>query len=272
MSKYIFILFLLISIYCNDDIKNKTGNTTKKVIDSKKPFNLTIDEIDTMMVCSIIMEEKTKKYSSKIENIQKKFKISTPELVSNKISAEIFEKCNKLITIKEVNKYIKNLTLVKNFEWEKNFDKISEINFDKYKNISDLEYTVNQQVLMYNFQKAEEVFILLRNPRRGNRHIMKYLLPGWPGIRILIEQRILPVQPEDLINIGIIQNTDVIMTAKPCDIHHRTYPGFLDSIARNVGMFSSWRRPSPFVSSYRESRIKPASNCPPICSSRECEN
>ena len=158
MSKYIFILFLLISIYCNDDIKNKTGNTTKKVIDSKKPFNLTIDEIDTMMVCSIIMEEKTKKYSSKIENIQKKFKISTPELVSNKISAEIFEKCNKLITIKEVNKYIKNLTLVKNFEWEKNFDKISEINFDKYKNISDLEYTVNQQVLMYNFQKAEEVF------------------------------------------------------------------------------------------------------------------
>ena len=158
MSKYIFILFLLILIYCNDDIKNKTGNTTKKVIDSKKPFNLTIDEIDTMMVCSIIMEEKTKKYSSKIENIQKKFKISTPELVSNKISAEIFEKCNKLITIKEVNKYIKNLTLVKNFEWEKNFDKISEINFDKYKNISDLEYTVNQQVLMYNFQKAEEVF------------------------------------------------------------------------------------------------------------------
>ena len=158
MSKYIFILFLLISIYCNDDIKNKTGNTTKKVIDSKKPFNLTIDEIDTMMVCSIIMEEKTKKYSSKIENIQKKFKISTPELVSNKISAEIFEKCNKLITIKEVNKYIKNLTLVKNFEWEKNFDKISEINFDNYKNISDLEYTVNQQVLMYNFQKAEEVF------------------------------------------------------------------------------------------------------------------
>lgn len=158
MSKYIFILFLLISIYCNDDIKNKTGNTTKKVIDSKKPFNLTIDEIDTMMVCSIIMEEKTKKYSSKIENIQKKFKISTPELVSNKISAEIFEKCNKLITIKEVNKYIKNLTLIKNFEWEKNFDKISEINFDNYKNISDLEYTVNQQVLMYNFQKAEEVF------------------------------------------------------------------------------------------------------------------
>lgn len=158
MSKYFLILFLLISIYCKDDIKNKTENTTKKVIDSKKPFNLTIDEIDTMMVCAIIMEEKIKKYSSKIENIQKQLNVTTPELVTNKISADIFEKCNKLITIKEVNKYIKNLTFVRNFEWEKNFDKISEINFDKYKNISDLEYTINQQVLMYNFQKAEEVF------------------------------------------------------------------------------------------------------------------
>jgi hypothetical protein len=158
MSKYILILFLLISIYCNDDIKNKTENTTKKVIDSKKPFNITIDEIDTMMVCAIIMEEKIKKYSSKIEYIQKKLNVTTPELLTNKISADIFEKCNKLLTIKEVNKYIKNLTFVGNFEWEKNFDKISEINFDKYKNISDLEYTVNQQVLMYNFQKAEEVF------------------------------------------------------------------------------------------------------------------
>ena len=158
MSKYILILFLLISIYCNDDIKNKTENTTKKVIDSKKPFNITIDEIDTMMVCAIIMEEKIKKYSSKIEYIQKKLNVTTPELLTHKISADIFEKCNKLLTIKEVNKYIKNLTFVRNFEWEKNFDKISEINFDKYKNISDLEYTVNQQVLMYNFQKAEEVF------------------------------------------------------------------------------------------------------------------
>ena len=73
-------------------------------------------------------------------------------------STIVNKELNELITIKEVNKYIKNLTFVRNFEWEKNFDKISEINFDKYKNISDLEYTINQQVLMYNFQKAEEVF------------------------------------------------------------------------------------------------------------------
>lgn len=159
MSKFLFLLLLILSINCNEESKNKTlNNNTKKIVDSKKPFNITIDEIDTMMVCSIIMEQKIKKYTSKIEKLQKKLNVSTTELVTNKISADIFEQCNKLIKIEKVNYFINNLTFMNDFEWEKNFDKITEINFDKYKNITDLEYTTNQQVLMYNFQKAEEVF------------------------------------------------------------------------------------------------------------------
>ena len=111
-----------------------------------------------MIVCSIIMEEKVKKYSSNIEKLQKKLNITTPELVVNKVSADIFEKCTKLIKLEKVNYFVKNLTFINDFQWEKNFDTISEINFDKYNNESDLEYTTSQQVLMYNFQKAEEVF------------------------------------------------------------------------------------------------------------------
>ena len=159
MSKFLFLLLLILSINCNEESKNKAlNNNTKKIVDSKKPFNITIDEIDTMMVCSIIMEQKIKKYTSKIEKLQKKLNVSTTELVTNKISADIFEQCNKLIKIEKVNYFIKNLTFMNDFIWEKNFDKITEINFDKYNNITDLEYTTNQQVLMYNFQKAEEVF------------------------------------------------------------------------------------------------------------------
>ena len=158
MSKFLFLLLLILTINCNEKSKNKTLNNTKKIVDSKKPFNISIDEIDTMIVCSIIMEEKTKKYSSKIEKLQKKLNITTPELVVNKISADIFEKCTKLIKLEKVNYFVKNLTFINDFVWEKNFDKISEINFDKYNNESDLEYTMSQQVLMYNFQKAEEVF------------------------------------------------------------------------------------------------------------------
>jgi len=158
MSKFFFLLLLILTINCQKESKNKTLNNTKKVVDSKKPFNISIDEIDTMIVCSIIMEEKVKKYSSNIEKLQKKLNITTPELVVNKVSADIFEKCTKLIKLEKVNYFVKNLTFINDFQWEKNFDTISEINFDKYNNESDLEYTTSQQVLMYNFQKAEEVF------------------------------------------------------------------------------------------------------------------
>ena len=158
MSKFFLFLFFLLFLTSNSQPNNKSSNDTKTIIDSKKPFNLTIDEIDTMMVCSIIMEEKTKRYSKNIYNVIKKLNITTPELVSNKISVDIFESCNKKITIDKVNKYIKNLTVLNNFIWEKYFDEISEINFNKYKNVSDFEYTGEQTILMYNFQKAEEVF------------------------------------------------------------------------------------------------------------------
>jgi len=158
MSKYFLFLILLISINANEEPKNKTSNTTKTLIDSKKSFNLTVDTIDTMIFCSIIMDEKVKKYASKIEKLQKKLNVTTPELVSNKISVDIFEKCNQNIKIERVNKYIKNLTFVEDFYWEKYYDVISDIDFDVYKNISDLEYTTNQTLLMHHYQKAEEVF------------------------------------------------------------------------------------------------------------------
>ena len=158
MSKYFLFLILLISINTNEEPKNKTSNTTKTLIDSKKSFNLTINTIDTMIFCSIIMDEKVKKYASKIEKLQKKLNVTTPELVSNKISVDIFEKCNQNIKLERVNKYIKNLTFVEDFYWEKYYDVISDIDFDIYKNISDLEYTTNQTLLMHHYQKAEEVF------------------------------------------------------------------------------------------------------------------
>ena len=158
MSKYFLFLILLISINTNEEPKNKTSNTTKTLIDSKKSFNLTVDTIDTMIFCSIIMDEKVKKYASKIEKLQKKLNVTTPELVSNKISVDIFEKCNQNIKLERVNKYIKNLTFVEDFYWEKYYDVISDIDFDVYKNTSDLEYTTNQTLLMHHYQKAEEVF------------------------------------------------------------------------------------------------------------------
>lgn len=156
MSKIIFFLILIFSINSNEEPKTISLNKTNT--DKEKPFNLTIDEIDTMMVCSMIMEEKMKKYSNNINNVKKRFNFTKIDFVNNKVSMDIFEKCNKEIKIEKVNYYIKNLTFINDFAWEKNFDKISEINFDKYKNISDMEMTAEQNTLKYKFKKSEEVF------------------------------------------------------------------------------------------------------------------
>ena len=156
MSKIIFFLILIFSINSNEEPKTISLNKTNT--DKEKPFNLTIDEIDTMMVCSMIMEEKMKKYSNNINNVKKRFNFTKIDFVNNKVSMDIFEKCNKEIKIEKVNYHIKNLTFINDFVWEKIFDKISEINFDKYKNISDMEMTAEQNTLKYKFKKSEEVF------------------------------------------------------------------------------------------------------------------
>ena len=162
----LYFLFLIsFKIFCKESNNSSKINSTvsknnieeKKIIDSTKSFNMTIDEMDKMMICTVIVQESIKKLESKIKNIQKKLNISN-NIVNEKIATDIFEKCNKNIDIKTANYYIKNLTFLNSFKWEKKFDEYLQIDFDKYKNQSDLEYTIEQQVLMYKFEKVEEIY------------------------------------------------------------------------------------------------------------------
>ena len=160
---FIYSIFLL--IFFNEKMISSisTNNISlneeqKKIIDSKKSFNMTINEMDTMMLCTIIVQESIKKYDNKINQIQKKMNLSTSNVLSEKIATDIFEKCVKNLNISIVNYFIKNLTFINNFKWRKNFDEIIDINFDKYKNKTDLEYTMEQQILMYKFEKTEEIY------------------------------------------------------------------------------------------------------------------
>ena len=70
------------------EIKETIANTTKEKNDtqsqrqkrkreqSKIPYNMTIDEMDTMMVCTIVVQEAVKKFKTDIESLQKKFNLS----------------------------------------------------------------------------------------------------------------------------------------------------------------------------------------------------
>ena len=122
------------------------------------PFNISINEMDTIMLCTVVVQESVKKQHTDIEGVQKRLNLSSPNQVYDKVGTDIFEKCNREINITLVNKYFKNLTFVNEFKWEKEFDEYAKIDYDRYANVSDLLYTMSQQVLMYKFHKVEEIY------------------------------------------------------------------------------------------------------------------
>ena len=168
MSKYfLFIIILIISSINtnNNNTLNMNNNNTLnksriKIIDENSDEELTMDEMDKMIFCTYVMEQKIKKYSNELKGLSKKFNLNetNKEMPYNKISTDIFQKCIRLIDIKTVNYYIKNLTIYNDFQYEKKFDKITNIYFDQYYTINDLEYTLEQQAILYKFKKTEKLF------------------------------------------------------------------------------------------------------------------
>ena len=136
----------------------KQGYNQKPQYDKNRPYNLTIDEMDTMMFCSIIVQETLRAKKDEVENVTKKMNLSSSNPVYEKIGTDIFEQCNKKAHIVLVNTFIKNLTYFKNFRWDKNFETLGQIDFTKYNNESDLILTQSQRILMYLYQRVDELF------------------------------------------------------------------------------------------------------------------
>ena len=141
-------------------------NSMKSDTDKNRPYNLTYDEMDTMMFCSIIIQEALRTKKKEIEEITKKLNLSSTNPVYDKIGTDIFEQCNKKAGMDIVNKYIRNLTYLNNFKWEKNFENFATINLTKYNNQSDLILTQSQRVLMYLYQRVDELFRQKRAEKR----------------------------------------------------------------------------------------------------------
>ena len=138
--------------------RKETYNKQHEHIDKEHPYNLTYDEMDTMMFCSILIQESIQKKKKEIEDIIKKLNSSSSDQVYDKIGTDIFEYCTKNVDINIVNKYIKNLYYSNNFKWEKSFDSLTQINSTKYNNKTDLYLTQNQRILMFLFEKVNELF------------------------------------------------------------------------------------------------------------------
>ena len=140
----------------------------KRDYHSKIPFNMTEDEMDIMILCTAVVQESVKKEKSNIEAVQKRLNLSNVNPIYEKIGTDIFEKCNKNMDIKIVHNFIKNLTYLNNFKWVKEFDDLVKIDYDKYNNQTDLMLNYEQQILMYKYQRVDELFRQKRADERDN--------------------------------------------------------------------------------------------------------
>ena len=156
----------------DDDVEelNETLNNSsthkRPQFDKNRPFNLSYEEMDTMIFCTFVIQDTLREKKSDIEKIQKRLNLSSPNQVYEKLGTDMFEKCNKNADVNLVNKYVVNLTYFDNFKMEKSFKSLSDLDFDKYNNISDLALTMEQQILMYKYQSVEEIFRQKRADQR----------------------------------------------------------------------------------------------------------
>ena len=84
--------------------RKNTYSTQQEHIDKEHPYNLTYDEMDTMIFCSILIQESIQKKKKEIEDIIKKLNSSSSDQVYDKIGTDIFEYCTKNVDINIVNK------------------------------------------------------------------------------------------------------------------------------------------------------------------------
>lgn len=137
---------------------NKSSYRKRPEFDKDRPFNLTYDEMDKMIFCTFIVQETIREKKEDFEAIQKKMNLSTPNPIYEKLGTDMFEKCNNKVDINIVSKFIKNMTYFNNFKMDKSYKALAELDYDKYNNESDLVLTMEQQVLMYKYQRVEDIF------------------------------------------------------------------------------------------------------------------
>ena len=147
-------------------LNNSRYEKQRPKYDKNRPFNLTYDQMDTMIFCTFVIQETLRDKRTEIEKMQKRMNLTGPNQIYEKVGTDMFERCNKKVDIDVVNKFVKNLTYFDNFKMDKSFKTLSEVDFDKYNNISDLILTMEQQVLMYKYQSVEELFRQKRADQR----------------------------------------------------------------------------------------------------------
>ena len=152
------LLFYFIKSQSQIKSNNSSKTDNEEIIDYTKKFNLTIDEMDKMLLCSIFIQKALSKDKDRIEALINKTNIKEEDhyLIFDKIGSDIFERCYKDIEMKTVRKYFYNLSTVGDLDWDNKYDKYVEIDYDKYLKESNFNLTEEQKLLSIKFNAVKQ--------------------------------------------------------------------------------------------------------------------
>ena len=139
-------------------------------IEFEEPLDLSVEEMDIILLCAFISQTALKNnYSQEIREIAER--VGEPDIkkVHDKIGFSFFNVCLINIDNVTVNKYISNLTYHNNFEWEKKFDDYIKLDKDKYQKLSDVKFSIDDQIISKVIKQANEEFEKKKKNKNKNK-------------------------------------------------------------------------------------------------------
>ena len=140
-------------------------------IEFEEPLDLSVEEMDMILLCAFISQTALKNnYSQDIRDIAER--VGEPDIkkVHDKIGFSFFNVCLINIDNVTVNKYISNLTYHNNFEWEKKFDDYIKLDKDKYQKLSDVKFSIDDQIISKVVKQANEEFEKKKKNKNKNKN------------------------------------------------------------------------------------------------------
>ena len=126
-----------------------------EIFKQNEAFNMTIDEMDKMMTCSLFLNQKLEEDKKIIENTSLKFDNKTKEKFESKLFNDIFEYCIDNINNSIINKFFFNLTYLEPSDFQ--FNLKYNINYSNYLYVN-LTLNKKQEDLVYKLEKVREIF------------------------------------------------------------------------------------------------------------------
>ena len=126
-----------------------------EIFKQNEAFNMTIDEMDKMMTCSLFLNQKLEEDKKIIENTSLKFDNKTKEKFESKLFNDIFEYCIDNINNSIINKFFFNLTYLEPSDFQ--FNLKYNINYSNYL-YKNLTLNKKQEDFAYKLDKVREIF------------------------------------------------------------------------------------------------------------------